>query len=176
MKYLKFLFLVVIVGCSSPRIVYDYDTQLNFNQYKTFNFFEDVGEGLNKFDVARITKEIKLNLEKQGLQQTENPDFYINVLSVVKRQNRSNSSVGVSVGGGNRGFGYGISTGVPIGARKMNQQITIDFVASKNNGLIWQSISDSEIKENLRPNERDAYYKNLVQKIIEGFPPKKESK
>lgn len=174
MKHLKYLFLLLIVACSTPRIVYDYDTEVNFSNYKTFNFFDDVGEGLNKFDVERITKEIKINLEKQGIRQAENPDFYVNVLSKVKRQNNSNSSVGVSVGRGNRGFGYGISTGIPIGVRKMFQEVTIDFVEAKNNELIWQGISESEIKENLTPEGRNAYYKVLVEKMIAGFPPKKK--
>lgn len=173
MKQLKYFLLFVVVACSSPKIVYDYDTELNFKQYKTFNFFEDVGEGMNKFDVERITKELKINLEKQGVRQAENPDFYVNVLSKVKRQPQRNS-VGVSIGGGNGGFGYGISGGVSIGGRKLNQQITIDFVDSKNDELIWQSISDTEIKENLKPTQRDAYYQKLVEKIIVGFPPKKK--
>lgn len=173
MKHLKYLFLLLIVACSTPRIAYDYDTEVNFSNYKTFNFFEDVGEGLNKFDVERITRGIKINLEKQGFRQSDNPDFYVNVLSKVKRQSHRNT-VGISVGGGNVGFGYGISGGIPIGRRKLNQQITIDFVESKNNGLIWQSISDAEIKENLKPEQRDEYYKRLLEKILAGFPPKKK--
>lgn len=67
MKNFKYLLLLFIVACSSPRIVYDYDTDVNFKQYKTFNFFDDVGEGLNKFDVERITNEIKVNLENKEL-------------------------------------------------------------------------------------------------------------
>lgn len=173
MKNFKYLLLLFIVACSSPRIVYDYDTDVNFKQYKTFNFFDDVGEGLNKFDVERITNEIKVNLEKQGIKQVENPVFYVNVVSKVQRQPQRNS-VGVAIGGGNRGFGYGISGGIPIGGRKLNQQITIDFVASKNNALIWQGISDSEIKESLKPEQRNDYYKKLIEKVIAGFPPKKK--
>lgn len=174
MKYLKYLLLLVVVSCASPKIIYDYDTKLDFNQYKTFNFFDDVGEGMNKFDIERITNAVKTNLEKQGIQQTENPDFFVNILSKVQRQNRPNSSVGVSVGGGNGGFGYGISTGIPIESRKMFQQITIDFVESKNNNLIWQSVVDSEIKENLSPEERNVYYQKIIEKVIAGFPPKRE--
>lgn len=173
MKRLKYLFLVLIVACSSPKIMYDYDAELNFNNYKTFNFFEDVGEGMNKFDVNRITYEIEEALKKQGFKKSDTPNFYVNALSKVTRQVLRNT-IGVGVGGGNRGFGYGISGGIPIGARKMNQQITIDFVSAKNNELIWQGIADSEIRENLTPKERDEYYHHLIQKIIKGFPPKKQ--
>lgn len=172
MKYIKHCVLFLIFSCASPRVVYDYDTKVDFSNYTTFDFFEDVGEGLNKFDVERITKEVKLNLEKQGIRQTKNPDFYVNVLSKVKRQNYSDNSVGVVVGGGNTGVGYGISTGIPIGGRKMSQQVTIDFVESKNNELIWQGIVYSELKERISPKERDVYYKNLIEKVIRGFPPK----
>lgn len=156
-----------------PKIVYDYDTEISFNKYKTFNFFEDVGKGLNKFDMERITKEIKSNLEKQGIYQIKNPDFYVNVSSKIKKQYYRNT-VGISVGSRNGGFGYGISGGIPISKRKLNQQITIDFVESKNNRLLWQSISYTEIKEILTPEQRNEHYKVLVKKILTGFPPQKK--
>ena len=36
MKYFKFLLLFVFLGCAGHRTAYDYDDQVDFNQYKTF--------------------------------------------------------------------------------------------------------------------------------------------
>ena len=52
--------LLVLVGCSSGKIVYDYDIKTNFNQFKTFNFYDDAGNGMNELDVKRAQTIINL--------------------------------------------------------------------------------------------------------------------
>jgi len=172
MKYYKYFFLLVIIGCSSSKIAYDYDSQTDFNQYKTFNFFEDAGKGLNELDIKRVTYEITAALKAKGMQLTENPDMYINILSE-ERESLNRNTIGVGLGSGGRNVGFGISGGIPIESRKINQQLTIDFVESKYNQLIWQGISNSEIKEKTTPEERRVYYQKLIQKIMSNYPPKK---
>ncbi|TYP97992.1 uncharacterized protein DUF4136 [Tenacibaculum adriaticum] len=172
MKKLKYLLLLTIVACSSPKVVYDYDSKMNFNQYKTFDFFEDAGKGLNELDLKRITAEISQNLNKKGLRHSNTPDFYINILSKT-REVQSRNTVGIGVGGGRRNVGFGISGGIPISSKKLNQQLTIDFVESKENQLIWQAILESEINEQTSPQERDVHYKKIIGKILAGYPPKK---
>ncbi|RKF04565.1 uncharacterized protein DUF4136 [Tenacibaculum lutimaris] len=172
MKYYKYFFLLVIIGCSSSKIAYDYDSQTDFNQYKTFNFFEDAGKGLNELDIKRVTYEVTAALEAKGMQLTENPDMYINILSE-ERESLNRNTIGVGLGSGGRNVGFGISGGIPIESRKINQQLTIDFVESKYNQLIWQGISNSEIKEKTTPEERRVYYQKLIQKIMSNYPPKK---
>ena len=172
MKYYKYFFLLVIIGCSSSKVAYDYDSQTDFNQYKTFNFFEDAGKGLNELDIKRVTYEVTAALEAKGMQLTENPDMYINILSE-ERESLNRNTIGVGLGSGGRNVGFGISGGIPIESRKINQQLTIDFVESKYNQLIWQGISNSEIKEKTTPEERRVYYQKLIQKIMSNYPPKK---
>ncbi|WP_428740894.1 DUF4136 domain-containing protein [Tenacibaculum sp.] len=174
MKYYRYLFLLVVIGCSSSKVVYDYDSQANFSSYKTFNFFEDAGKGLNELDVKRVTNELTTSLEAKGMQLAENPDIYINILSS-ERPSINRNTIGLGIGSGGRNVGFGISGGIPIESRKINQQLTIDFVESKNNQLIWQGIANSEIKEKTSPEERKVYYQKLIQKIVSNYPPKKAS-
>ncbi|MDY0780108.1 DUF4136 domain-containing protein [Tenacibaculum sp. IB213877] len=172
MKRGKFLVLFLLMACSSPKIVYDYDVKTNFSQYKTFDFFEDVGEGLNELDVKRIVFEVEKNLNEQGFKKSDNPDFYINVISKFSEVT-SRNSLGIGIGSGGRNVGWGVSGGIPINQAKLRQQLTIDFVESESNDLFWQGISESTINEQTTPQERDVYYQNLIQKIIKGYPPKK---
>ena len=174
MKYCKYLLLLVVIGCSSSKVVYDYDSQANFNSYKTFNFFKDAGKGLNELDVKRVSDELTTSLEAKGMQLGENPDIYINILAE-ERQSINRNTIGVGLGSGGRNVGFGISGGIPIESRKINQQLTIDFVESENNQLIWQGVANSEIKEKTSPEERRAYYQKLIQKIVSNYPPKKTS-
>jgi len=172
MKRLKYLLLLFIVGCSSTKVVYDYDSKTNFDRYKTFNFFEDAGKGLSDLDVKRITNELIRKLEQKGMSLSETPDIYINILSK-ESEVANRNTIGLGIGGGGT-IGFGISGGIPIGTKKMNQQLTIDFVESKNNELIWQGIADSEIKERTTPQEREIHYKKVIDKVLVSYPPNKK--
>lgn len=171
MKLIKYLFLLLLVSCSSRKVVYDYDSKVDFTTYKTFNFFDDVGNGLNELDIKRITRELAVGLQQKGMKLSETPDIYINFLSKEKKAIRRNT-IGVGIGGGGN-VGFGISGGIPIGAKKVNQQLTVDFVESKTNDLIWNGIANSEVKEKTSPEERLMHYKKVIAEILKGYPPNK---
>ncbi|WP_233900557.1 DUF4136 domain-containing protein [Tenacibaculum piscium] len=160
-----------IIGCSSSKVVYDYDTSINFENYKTFQFFEDAGKGLNALDIKRVTGEIIFLLEQKGMKLSDNPDMYIDVLSkesIVE----NNSTIGVGIGGGGR-VGFNISGGIPLENRKIKQELTVNFIAGKNDALLWQGIANTNIKKKLNPQERTAYYQKITAKILEKYPPEK---
>ena len=171
MRPLKFLFLIFIVGCSSTNVVYDYDSKTDFKAYKTFNFFEDAGEGLNELDVKRIANELSNGLHQKGMQMSEDPDMYINVISK-EGKTIDRSTIGIGMGGG-RNVSFGVSGGIPIGSKKINQKLIIDFVKSENDELLWQGISNGSIKERTTPEERLIHYKKTIEKILMNYPPKK---
>ena len=173
MKQILFVLLIVCIGCSAPKVVYDYDSKTNFSKYKTFNFFEDAGEGVSELDKKRIERVIVDKLKLQGVTQAkDNPSFYINFLSKkVKVDDRPRIGVGIG-GGGNVGFG--ISGGIPVGNRELKMQLTVDFVEAANNQLFWQGIVDKKVKENTSPQERDVFFNEVLTKVLEGYPPKKK--
>ena len=171
MRQLKYLFLIFIIGCSSTNVVYDYDSKTDFKAYKTFNFFEDAGEGLNELDVKRIANELSNGLHQKGMQMSEDPDMYINVISK-EGKTIDRSTIGIGMGGG-RNVSFGVSGGIPIGSKKINQKLIIDFVKSENDELLWQGISNGSIKERTTPEERLIHYKKTIEKILMNYPPKK---
>ena len=172
MKYLSFLAVLLFVACASPKVVYDYDTKTNFSKFKSYSFFEDAGEGFNEFDKKRIEEAIQQELKVKNLQRNDSiPDFYINYLGKQTESNERNT-IGVGIGGGGN-VGFGISGGIPIGGKKINQELTIDFVEGQNNTLFWQGIANKNIKEKTSPEERKIFFGSVVKKIISGYPPKK---
>lgn len=173
MKFLKlFVVALLLASCSSSKVVYDYDSKTDFSKYKTYAFFEDVGDGLNELDVKRFVSAVEKNLDSLGFQKAENPDFYINVISE-KSEIPKNNSVGVGVGSGGRNSGISISTGVFFGGNKINEKITIDFVASSSNKLFWQGFLHAKVKEKIKPEERILWVNGVVNKILRKYPPKK---
>ncbi|MGY0408260.1 MAG: DUF4136 domain-containing protein [Polaribacter sp.] len=169
-----FLFLFLLMCCSAPKVLYDYDSAINFTKFKSFHLFEDVGKGFNEFDVKRTISILETELTKTGLTKQESPDFFINFTSkVTEAQQRNSIGIGIGIGGGGRNSGFRISGGIPIGGKKLNERITIEFISAKTNQLFWQGSLVSTIKEKRKPEERKLYLQKVFQKILSGFPPKK---
>ncbi|MDP5045408.1 MAG: DUF4136 domain-containing protein [Leeuwenhoekiella sp.] len=173
MKY--FLVLAVsffIISCGSTQVNYDYDEQINFAEYKTYNFLPDMQTGLSQLDANRLIDAIDIVMQQKGFVKSETPDLLINIISDQYRENSQNS-VGVGVGGGSYGGGLSIGAGIPLGGSKDHQTITIDLIDSKKDMLVWQAVSDSNIALNTNPQDRVSYYTKVSQKIFKNFPPEK---
>ncbi|MFA5296861.1 MAG: DUF4136 domain-containing protein, partial [Lutibacter sp.] len=130
MKYFKFLLVFVFVSCASPRTVYDYDNQANFNQYKTFSFFDDIKLPVNELEAKRILTQLENVMVGKGMAYNENPDIFVDVqLNQFEAQRNS-----IGVGFGSFGSHSGISLGgqIPINSNTLTKQFTIDFVDAKN--------------------------------------------
>ena len=168
MKYFRYIFLLVTVGCSSSKVAYDYDEGTTFSKYKTYGFFEDAGEGLNDIDAKRFMESVGKHLDSLGFRKVEKPDFYINIVSE-KAEIPKNNNVGIGVGGNS---GLSISTGIFFGGNKIKEKITIDFVESSNNKLFWQGVLNAKVKEKIKPEDRETLVGQMVSKILNKYPPK----
>ena len=174
MKAFKFIILALLfTSCGTTFVNYDYETSTDFTQYKTYNYFDDMQTGLSKFDSIRIISTMDAKLSSMGLKRSNNPDFFIDIQSR-ELLNRNNPNVGVGVGGGGGGGFGGVSVGVPLNTNKYTREITIDFVdKSQNERLFWQAVSESTYKGNASVEKREATLAKLIDKIFEGYPPKK---
>lgn len=173
MKYLGMIFmLILVVSCSAPKVVYDYDKNLDFTAYKTYNFFPNIKTGLSELDDKRLFRQTDSILQSRGFVRTATPDFYINIETSAFQSNR-NGAVGVGVGGGGRNTGGGVSIGIPIGTNKLNQELVFDFVDTRKDELFWQAIAEGYYKEKATPAEREAYFRTILLKVLEEYPPKK---
>lgn len=174
MSRLRFLVLVFLVSCTSSKVMIDYDENVNFSNFKTYQFYEDVGEGLNDLDIKRVTNAITFELKKREIQESENPDFYINVVTKTTEV-QNNNTIGIGIGNVGRNGGIGISGGIPIGGKKLNEEFSIEFVNAKSNSLFWQGTINSKINEKRKPEEKEKHYKTIVSKILEKYLIKQKS-
>lgn len=167
------LLLTLLIGCSAPKVCYDFDTKMNFSQLKTYHIFENAGEGLNELDIKRIIAAIDYKMELQGFKKQENPDFFID-FKAQKRDNNNRNTVAIGFGNVGRNSNIGISGGIPIDNKKYIEDISIDFVeATEEQLLFWQGILSSKIPQDSHPNKRTQYINKVIYKILNGFPPKK---
>jgi hypothetical protein len=149
----------------------DYDAEIVFLDFKTYAFFEDVGKGLNDFDIKRVITVINFELENRGYKEVENPDFYINIISKMTESINTNT-IGIGVGSGGRNGGFGISGGIPIGPKKQNEEFKIEFVNANTNLIIWEGTLNSTVKEQRKPEEKVLHFKEIIKNILSNYPPK----
>lgn len=160
-------FLLISCGAS---VAIDYDREIDFSSYRTYDFYPDIESGLSELDTKRILKITDSLLQQHGFIRNENPDFLINFYANESIRN-SRNTIGVGIGQSSRNSHIGISGGIPIGGRIVNQNLTIDFVDVKKDQLIWRAESEGEFKERATPEQKEGYYFSVLNKILKKFPP-----
>ncbi|MCX7547893.1 DUF4136 domain-containing protein [Xanthomarina sp. F1114] len=173
MKKLASIFFLFICLSCGVSVNFDYDKTTDFSKYKSYSYFTNMNTGLSEFDSKRLFKALDDAMASRGFILSVNSDFIINIKSSTYEDAYNNSSLGVGVGGGGGNVGGGISVGIPIGQANMSRQIKFEFVDANTNQLFWQAItSESDVPRDY-PEEREAKFREIVAKVLEGFPPKK---
>jgi len=173
MKYLLLLvFTAILISCGAT-VNYDYDTQTDFSEYKTYNFYPEIDSSLSELDNVRIVKAIDSILQLRGFTRNQDPDFLINFFAK-EFITQSSTTIGFGVGGGGHNGGVGVSGGIPVGGDEIKQQLTFDFIDKKADKLIWKAEGDDVLKVKANSSQKDAYYFSLINKMLNEYPPKKK--
>ncbi|SRX74397.1 DUF4136 domain-containing protein [Aequorivita antarctica] len=172
MKSLPFFILSIFLVSCGATVAVDYDKQVDFSKYTTYNYFPTIDSGLNELDDNRIIQITDSLLQQRGFVQSETPQLYINFYA---RESISSSrnTIGIGIGSGGGNVGVGVSGGIPIGGNVLNQQLTMDFIDTEKDDLVWQAVAEGEMKERTTPQQKEAYYFSVLQKILAKYPPKK---
>ncbi|MDK7675761.1 MULTISPECIES: DUF4136 domain-containing protein [Weeksella] len=171
--YILLIVLTGLTACTTQQVQVDYDRNINFYSLKTYSINEDSIQ-LDELDKERFLSILKKQLSQKNLLYSENADIQIQIYPKEYVSKNSNSSVGVGVGGGNYGyrggFGGGVSFGIPISSKKLNQDFTVQFW--QNNQLIWEGILAIQMPYNASPETRDVAMEKGIQKLLKNYPPK----
>ena len=172
MKLLSILVLSIFFVSCGTTVAVDYDKQADFSKYSTYNYFPTIDSGLNQLDDSRIMQITDSLLQQRGFVKSEIPQLYINFYAR-ESVSRSRNTIGIGVGGGGGNVGVGVSGGIPIGGNVINQQLTMDLIDVEKDDLVWQAVAEGEMKERATPQQKEAYYVSVIQKILKYYPPKK---
>ena len=140
--------LIFLTSCSSLKISSDYDTDISFDQYKTYAFYK---KGIDKSDISdldkkRILRAIEKELNAKGFIKSSNPDFLVSIFT------KSRERVNVNETNWGWGFGWGWNPWMYGGMNRVNvNQYTegtlfIDFIDKKSNNLVWQGIGSGAMR------------------------------
>ena len=89
------LFIGLILSCSPIRVSVDYDKQVDFSKYKTYNYYSEMVTGLSELDNNRLMNGFDDVMTSKGLSLSSDPDFYVNISSG-EYDNPNTGGVGVS--------------------------------------------------------------------------------
>ena len=170
-KFLPLVLVFAIVSCNSIQVAADYDTQVDFSQYKTYAFYK---KGIDKVDISdldkrRILRALEAELGAKGMTVSENPDLIISIFA------KSTKKVNVYSGYNNYYYGYwspwyyGPNYGSQVTVHEEGT-LFVDFVDNQKKELVWQGIGkgalviDNAAKKEARINE-------FIAKILEEYPP-----
>lgn len=173
MKLLSIIAATLFLVSCGATVAVDYDQKVDFSTYHSYNFYPSIDSGLSALDDTRIMKIADSLLQERGFIKSDNPQLYVNFFA---RESVSNSrnTIGIGIGSGGGNLGVGVSGGIPIGGRVVNQQLTLDFIDVQKDDLVWQAVAEGEMKERATPEQKEAYYLATIQKILKKYPPKRK--
>lgn len=165
---------VVASSCSSVRVASDYDSNVDFSQYKTFAFFKggiDKAE-ISDLDKRRILRAIESELMAKGYTKSENPDMLVSIFT------KSREKVNIYNNNGWGGFGYGWGWS-PYwwGGNRFGNTVTtstegvlyVDLIDASKKELVWQGVGTGYLAQGRE--RKEARIKEFVGKIMEKYPP-----
>ncbi len=169
MKTSFYFFLLFVLASCGTIVNYDYDKNINLASYKTYNYYPTIESGLNELDEKRIISITDSILKLKGMFLSNEPQLFINFY-VEEYITHSRNTLGVGYGSIGRNSSIGISGGIPIGGKEVNQLLTIDGIDAQKDALVWQAKAESRFKENSTPLLKEKHYQGVLQKIYKKFP------
>lgn len=160
-----------LFSCGAPRMVYDYDKEADFSKYTSFDFYPDIELYMSPFDSARVVEQFEKALSVKGIKRASDPGISVNILSE-QFETPSRNNVGIGVGGTGRNVGVGISGQIPLQSNTLTQVFTIEFIDTSKDLLVWQCVYEGRFNLNMAPENKEAYYRQVFEKILRGYPPK----
>lgn len=167
-RILILVFFISLLSCKS--IYVDYDSDRDFSNYTTYNYYENLESGLKEFDESRVKRAIDNSMRDKGFTMSMTPDIWISFYALKSvKHNQSYLDFGVGQQSGN--FGFGMNTQIPIHSQSHLQNLGIDIIDVKSKHVIWQSSGQFKWPKSKNLSIREASYDKNIQKLLKTFPP-----
>lgn len=183
---LRVLFLATIIlllaGCApSVKVRSDADPSVDFSQYRTYNFFSQLGiEGDSYASLMgqHFREAINAQLSARGFELSDTPQLQVNVSAASDDKIRVNSYQEPYLYGGYYGRGYRAGWGMPMyyggGTSTTVTQYTqadvyVDMVDARRHEMVWQGVATFKVTEKMQKELRQSIF-NTVDAVFSHFP------
>jgi hypothetical protein len=178
MKKLLILFLVTTtMACSSLKIAVDYDRQIDFSTYKTYNYAEgDLLPNVGQLDRNRIIEAIENEMSQKGFTKSDNPDIRLDMHVKTEEQTQATATTSGSAYGygyGRYGYGGGFSTTQISYDEYTVGTLIINLVENSSQNIVWQGTGSKTLAENASTDKKESNINYTIQQIFRNYPPGK---
>lgn len=173
------IFTLTFIGCTSSfTISTDYDTDIDFKSYSTFDFLPLSKEGkkwVNDIDQKRLETAITEALALRGITYTpgKKSTTMIGIHVVIK--NKMDVTAYSDYYGGmgyyGRGFGYGYPNGAGVNVSTNVYKVgtlVIDQYDTESKKLVWEGIIQGQV--NVDPSHRAKNISKNISKLYAKYP------
>lgn len=168
-------FAILTVHCASKiKTEYHYNSQENFERFKTFDYLTfPENSQINEYVLRRTKVYLNKHLESKGMQQSaENPDLLIAIHTRVERTIQI-SHLGYSYAPQMvywSSYGYYGTYGWE--AREFQKgTLVIDFVDARDKAMVWRGVADGSIPETPQTVKLDEIVEKAINSMMEKYPP-----
>lgn len=171
MKNTLFAILILLAGCSSIKVSFDYDKTADFSKYKTYAFTQDAQSfPMQELDRARVLAAIEDELKAKGFTKSDNPDVLID-LQVKLEQKQTATATNTGYRGAYR-YGWGGGTTYVNVETYVEGTLFVNMIDKSTEKLVWQGRGTKTLAENPSPEKKEQNIKYGVKQIFTKYPPK----
>ena len=167
---------LAIQSCGSVRVVSDYDTSVDFSQYKSFAFYKtgiDKAK-INDIDKRRIMKSIESNLLAKGFNISEQPDLLVSIYTKYVENIDVDEDYRFGYGWGTWSPWYWGVWGAYTVSRSTKGVLYIDLIDANKKEFVWQGVGTGYLTTDVK--EKEELIQKFVSEIIESYPPSPKTK
>ena len=162
--------LLLFTSCATVNVRTDYDTQADFNTYKSFAFFKPSSDKLeiSDLDKKRILRSIEATMINKGFVKSSSPDLLIGLDTKAQTNIHSYQN--------NYGYGWGIGWSPYWGQpgyintyEVVEGTLYIDLIDANKKELIWQGVGKAPLVQG--PEAKEERIDEIVSSILAKYPP-----
>ena len=175
--------LLLVTACSSVRVTTDYEPERDYSRLQTYAWMDPIRKIIidprvdNDLMSARIRRSVESRLMAQGFiaaGEGEGADFFItyniNTEGRIRVDTHFNTFGYHSCRGCWNSSAWGSGRDVTVRQYTVGA-LMIDVVDPASQRLIWRGVGEKRMPRFETPQERDLYIAEMVQAILERFPP-----
>lgn len=174
--------LLLLSGCATYSVKFDYDPAANFRAYRSFEWYassrraKGQNNGGSPIMDRRVQAAVQQQLKAKGYGEAapgSEPDFLVTYYPIYRdRKFRTTTAVGIGGGGRYRPWGYQVGTRFSQVHHYKEGTIVVEIVDGKTNELVWQCAAVGALSNLDDPEEAQEQVAKAVADMLGKFPPR----
>jgi hypothetical protein len=163
---------LLVGACSGISTSTDYDPQVDFTAFSTYDWVDSQGE-VDNITSSRIRQSVDAALAAKGLtQSSSNPDVAVSY-QVSSAERRSFNTVNAGWGGGYGWGGWGMGMGTSTTTENVWQEgsLILGIFDAGTKNLVWTGTATTDLDPSRSPADRQKVIDEAVGKLMADFPP-----